>query len=296
MKNLILCTAFIFELMLSTVNIKARNLEVNKNDSMHFFLMRGLTREAGHWGSAFEDSLRASFPKCRVTYLDIPGAGKYHSVRAKMNIADLMEYIRKNEIEALRETPGQNILVATSLGGMVATEWVKTYPNDFKSLALLSASFGNVCSTNERINKSIRKDALSVIFKRNIIEREKVLVRINSNDTANYLKTLGQWVDIQIKRPMTRRNMIRQSIAGYRYNLEGTLPDIPILILGSKMDKMVSPTCIVKVHKRLGGELKLHETAGHGLPIDAPMWIVKSMSSWISNFENANLPQRIVRY
>jgi len=82
---------------------------------------------------------------------------------------------------------------------------------------------------------------------------------------------------------MRRRNILRQTIAGLRYEFTGELPNVPLLILGSKKDRLVSPTCIEKVHKRFGGQLNWHPTSGHGIPIDDPMWIINSIRKWGDN-------------
>jgi len=58
-----------------------------------------------------------------------------------MSVNGLMQVIRADQNENIQESSGRNILVATSLGGMVATEWIKSYPDDFNALVMLSASF-----------------------------------------------------------------------------------------------------------------------------------------------------------
>ncbi|KGF78004.1 hydrolase, partial [Massilia sp. JS1662] len=42
-------------------------------------LMRGLTRESGHWGT-FMGKLQARFPDDRIVALDLPGNGRLHDV------------------------------------------------------------------------------------------------------------------------------------------------------------------------------------------------------------------------
>ncbi len=65
-----------------------------------------------------------------------------------------------------------------------------------------------------------------------------------------------------------------------RYNLNGEKPKIPILVIGSKGDRMVSPSCIEKLHKHFGGDLIWHPTSGHGLPLDEPEWLSETVAKW----------------
>ncbi|RYY52271.1 MAG: alpha/beta hydrolase, partial [Comamonadaceae bacterium] len=52
-------------------------------------LLRGLTREAGHWG-AFPDLLRAQLQSgTRVIALDLPGNGALHAQRSPARIEEL---------------------------------------------------------------------------------------------------------------------------------------------------------------------------------------------------------------
>ena len=119
------------------------------------------------------------------------------------------------------------------------------------------------------------------MFETNMQAREEMLLKINSNDTVNYCDNLDDWIDVQDRRPMTKANILRQTIAGMRYSAPKNKPQLPILVIGSKGDRLVREACITKVHHEFGGELVWHDTSGHGVPIDAPEWLVSTVKIWV---------------
>ena len=268
-------------LIMSTTAQAQEQTTFNSTDTMNIFLLRGLTRESGHWGKSFTDNLMKEFPNAKLSFLDLPGSGIYNNEKAALSVNKLMEFMREREIENLNKMQGTNIIMATSLGGMVAVEWIDKHPEDFQGLVMISSSFKGICRMDERAKKDVRKEMYAVMFEKDMKTREEMLLRINSNDTINFSANLEEWIDVQDRRPMTKANILRQTIAGMRYSAPEQTPDIPILIIGSKGDRLVSETCITKVHNEFGGSLVWHDTAGHGVPIDAPEWLVSTVKIWV---------------
>lgn len=258
----------------------AVNSEI-ETQNFHFVLLRGLTRESGHWGSEFEDQLRHQFGEIKVTYMDLPGSGIFNREKAPPRVEDIMIFMKSHYDHELHDTGYDRVLVATSLGSMVAAEWVQSYPEDFKFLCLVAPSFKGLCTFSERVGAGVRGDMIQVAFTHDIQKKESIILGINSNDSANFECNLRDWVKIQDLRPMSTANIIRQSLAGMRYEFSGVFPSMPILILASEGDRLLSTTCVQKVQQRLGADLFLHETAGHGLPIDAPEWMVEHLKLWL---------------
>jgi len=268
--------------MATTLNTKAQEqMAFNSTDTMNIFLLRGLTRESGHWGMAFTENLMKEFPNAKLSFLDLPGSGIYNNEKAALTVNGIMEFMRTREIENINKMKGKNVIMATSLGGMVAVEWIDKYPQDFQGLVMISASFNGICRMDERAKKEIRKEMFAVMFEKDMKAREMILLKINSNDTVNFNSNLNEWTDVQERRPMTKANILRQTIAGMRYSAPENMPDIPTLIIGSKGDRLVAETCIIKVHNEFGGSLVWHETSGHGVPIDAPEWLVSEFKIWV---------------
>ena len=94
---------------------------------INIYLLRGLSRESEHWGD-FGVFLNANFPKSSIHYIDMPGAGIYHQSKSPTSIPSIVETLRSKELVQTTN----NLLIASSLGGMVAFEWISKYPNDFQ--------------------------------------------------------------------------------------------------------------------------------------------------------------------
>ena len=64
----------------------------------HFFLFRGLIREAEHWAN-FPAFLKAEHPGCEITLIDIPGAGAYFRSSSPLTVKGMVEEMRKVYLE-----------------------------------------------------------------------------------------------------------------------------------------------------------------------------------------------------
>ena len=277
LKSIVVLSLLAFQMLAQT---RVQFPSYDSDDSLNIFLLRGLTRESGHWGNDFAQNITKKFPNSTIHYLDLPGAGVYNRDKSPMKVNSIMEFMRSRAIEKFKDTTQKNIIVATSLGGMVAMEWVLKHKSDFDAAVLVVPSFKKVRKFNERVKPSIRKEVISIGFTRNMQKREAKLVKINSNRLEKFNDILTSWVNIQKKRPMAKKNIIRQSIAGMRYQPKGK-PNIPILVIGSYGDRLVKSSCTVKVATKYNSTLEMHNTSGHALPIDAPEWLVDTIKSWI---------------
>jgi len=246
---------------------------------LNIYLIRGLTRESGHWGD-FLIYLREALPDANIHLLDLPGAGVHVTEKASSNAKKMVDFMRERALSDIQKQDSINIICATSLAGMLATEWVLNHKNDFHGLIMINSSFRGICSMNERVNKAVRGDMLKILLTSNIEYRERLIIRVNSNKPELHDSLTKEWSKIQRERRMTRMNILRQTLAGMRYGTKGRKPEIPLLIIGSKADRMVLPSCIEKMHGFFGGKLVWHPTSGHGLPIDEPEWLSAVISDW----------------
>lgn len=265
-------------LLIALINLTASAQTLN-NDNLSFYLLRGLTREAGHWGDRTEKAIKQSYPGAEIHYLYLPGAGVYYQDKAPMSIKKMVAFIKERDTTFMNDT-NDKIIVASSLGGIVAMEWVLQYPMDFKAAVLMSASYRGMCELNERINPDIRPEMRQVLLSGDTRERENLLVKINANDSSYYTSRTDDWTRIQNAHPMTKANIARQTIAGLKYSADDRKPLIPVLFMASHGDRMVCVECAEKIQAHYGGDLVVHEWAGHSLPDDAPEWIVENISSW----------------
>jgi pimeloyl-ACP methyl ester carboxylesterase len=246
---------------------------------VHIYLLRGLTRESGHWG-AFTGFLKTHLPEVEIHLLDLPGSGKYVHEKASVRISKMVDFMRRDFLED--PVGGERIICASSLGGMVACDWVLRYPLDFHGLVMINASFKKICRPGERAQPAVRWDMLRILFSRKLEQREALIVKVNSNKPESHAALITEWTEIQKRRTMSRLNIFKQTIAGMRYGVKGKKPGVPLLIFGSKGDRLVCPSCIEKIHQVFGGTLIWHPDSGHGLPLDEPDWLATEIAGWIN--------------
>ncbi|MEM9328740.1 MAG: hypothetical protein AAGA85_23945, partial [Bacteroidota bacterium] len=145
---------------------------------------------------------------------------------------------------------------------------------------LISSSFKGVCKSKERVDSKARKDFIDIFLTQDIAKREKAFLDINSNLNTSNDSLLNAWVELQQQHPVAKSALLKQTLAGMVYTPEITSPSARVLIVGSQADKIVASSCLQNVANALDSKLYLHPTAGHGLPIDAPIWLADTVSSW----------------
>ena len=245
----------------------------------HIYLLRGLTRESGHWGS-FIGSLELGLPNAQIHLLDLPGAGKHVNTKASIKASKMVDFMRDEILVELEKPDRTNIICATSLAGMLACEWTIRFKNDFQGLIVISASFKRICTPTERVSWPVKLEMIRILFTRNIRKRENRIIKVNSNKPHIFESLTNDWTKIQSERKMSRLNIFKQSVAGLLLDLKNKKPNLPTLIIGSFGDRMVCPECIKKSHDYLGGTLIFHSDSGHGIPLDEPEWLSRQVSDW----------------
>lgn len=258
-----------------------RYLKAQDQEALTVFLLRGIGREAGHWGSTYPDFLKFHFPNAQIKMMDLPGAGKYHDQPALPTVEKMADFLRNEYLPLIDSIPGKKVIVATSLAGNVALEWITTYPFDFDGAILLSTSLKGICKSKNRVKPSAKKQFVSIFLNKDIAEREKAFLSINSNMNTDNDSLLTAWQGIQAKRPVSQGALLKQTVAGMIYRPEKRERITPILLIGSKADKIVDESCFHKVAAAINSDLILHETAGHGIPVDVPHWLADTTSYWI---------------
>ena len=83
-----------------------------------WILLRGLTREASHWG-AFAGDFQTALPQAKVVALDLPGNGQLHALPSPLTVQGMVAACRA-ELARQGVLPPFH-LFAMSLGAMVAT-------------------------------------------------------------------------------------------------------------------------------------------------------------------------------
>lgn len=261
-----------------------------KQTSEHWLLIRGLAREARHWG-AFPEALEAGLKNAnkvvRVDAIDLPGAGRYSEMTSPFVLSQITDFVREKFLEirrSLREqglTPPSKVrLVAVSLGGMIASDWMFRYPDEISGCVLINTSFKGFSPIHHRLTPWSAMTLVKILRTKEAIGREREALRLSSNRADIIEQTAEAWRKIAEERPVSHENFMRQLLAAARFQPPQEKPHVPVLILGSATDRMVNPACSVAIAKRWESAFEVHPTAGHDLALDEPAWTVEKIVEW----------------
>lgn len=238
-----------------------------------FYLIRGLGREAAHWGE-FAKTLQAQDFVSSVTCLDLPGSGKYNKISSPLTIGEYAEFIL-TQIQ-----PGKNpkVILSISLGSMVAIEMVRKAPHLFTQLYVMNTSFANLSPLHHRLQIKAFKSLARIILIGDAKKREMEVLKLTSNNSEAWPHMVELWADIAEKRPIAMKNFIRQLLAAGSYRIAKQSPAIPTIVLASGKDRMVDPSCSEKLAQHWNLPIYRNPEAGHDLAIDAPEWLIETVA------------------
>ena len=242
-------------------------------------LLRGLMREARHWGD-FPALFGAAFPAAAIVTPDLPGNGLLFRSRSPTSIGAMVESCRAALAIAGHAPPYR--LLALSLGGMVATEWARRHPAEIDALVLINTSMRPFSPFHQRLRPRNYGSLLrAVLLPGAIAQRESAILDLVSNHAQRRRAALPDWVALAEQCPVSRRNGLRQLLAAARFRgpLDGVAP--PVLLLAASGDRLVDPACSSVIARAWGVPLMLHEKAGHDLPQDDGAWVAAGVRRWL---------------
>jgi pimeloyl-ACP methyl ester carboxylesterase len=261
---------------------------VKAADEAPWVLLRGLGREAGHWGD-FAAQLRAAFPGAPVLTPDLPGCGSEQALRPATTVSGLLECVRTAVRRARPDGPLR--LVGLSLGGMVALEWLQQHPAEIAEVVLINTSAGGVSPPWRRLRPGAVWGLVRAALTRDVPARERHVFAFTSTRTERQAEVVAWWTELARARPVHRATAARHLLAAGRFRLgraNGALrlkQDIaagrPVLVLVSQRDGMVAPACSLALAAQLGTPVRVHATAGHDLPLDDPEWVIAQIAQWL---------------
>lgn len=249
---------------------------------MHWLFLRGLAREARHWG-AFPRVFEGIVPDATVHLLDLPGAGTEHERRSPDTAQGIAEDVRRRFLEVRTSTPGEPwSLLGMSLGGMVAMAWVDAHPGDFERVVLVSTSASDLSPPWRRFGPSALRGAVRAFATRDPVAREKHIVGISTRLVRDTDTVARAWASYAHDAPMRRSNVARQVRAGMRFRAPGRL-GVPALVLAGAGDRLSDASCGRRLAAHLGTELVVHPQGGHELALDAPQWLAGEVARWTAS-------------
>ena len=242
-------------------------------------LLRGLTRESGHWGR-FPEQLRACLPGDQVLMLDLPGSGRWHASPCPARIEALVDDCRR-QLDALAVRPPVYLL-ALSLGAMVAVDWAHHWPGELAGCVLINTSLRPISPFYLRLRPANYPALASLaLAPRAAREREAAILRLTSARHGELAAVLDDWVAIREARPVSAGNALRQLWAAARYRAPPCPPQVPMLLLTSAGDTLVDPRCSQRLARVWGLPIAEHPSAGHDLPLDDGPWLAGQIARWV---------------
>lgn len=246
-------------------------------------LLRGLVREQRHWGN-FPDVLQTYFPDDKIILFDFPGNGKRNKEKSATTITGMT-----NEVRAYvsNRSTGQPVyIIALSMGAMVAVEWMNQHPEECAGAVLISTSLRGLNPFYQRLLPSNYPTILkSLILPEDIHQKENRILHLVSNiiasDSSKKELTVNHWIDYAKQYPVSAINGLRQLIAAMRFHVPAQQPDVPILVLRSLADHMVSPECSATLARHWHLPIETHATAGHDIPLDDAEWVCGKIIQWL---------------
>ncbi|WP_432696066.1 alpha/beta fold hydrolase [Marinobacterium sp. YM272] len=252
-----------------TTELSQRGATDVRQSAPAWVLLRGLAREKRHWGD-FSSRLGETLG-VEVLCPDTPGNGQLNSEASPLLINSAMEEVRSGIGHR-----GPINLFGLSMGGMIATEWARCYPQEVNALVLVNSSFGNFSSPWNRL-----WPAAFFTLMRSLTQpteqREAQVFELTCQYKADRETRIAEWSRYASERPLSRANFIRQLSAAARFRAPSTPPVARTLILNALGDQLVNPGCSQAIAERWGVELRSHPWAGHDLPHDAPDWVVQQL-------------------
>jgi pimeloyl-ACP methyl ester carboxylesterase len=248
-------------------------------------LLRGLTREARHWGD-MTLLLAQQLEKAdagtghQVLTLDLPGNGVAVSRTSPGSVRGMVEAARQ-QLAANGVQPPY-ALMAMSLGGMVATDWAQRYPGEVARLVLINTSMRPYSRFTERLRPaSWPRVTLLALLWRSARHAERIIHRLTCNREASRDDDLAAWVAIRNSAPVTANSALRQLVAAACFRSAPTPPRCPVLVLSSTADRLVDARCSVALAAAWLAPHYRHPWAGHDLPHDDAPWVAQRVAGWL---------------
>ncbi len=245
-------------------------------------LLRGLSRESGHWGVFPEHllrELRAMHPTSQLLMLDLPGTGTMRRQASPTQVSAIVDACRV-ELQR-RGIRGPVSLIGMSLGAAVLSDWANRYPAEIDAGVLINPSLRPF---SELFRKSRPLNYLGLLLlslsRFSARMREERVLSMTTRLTPPQA-VIDRWLELQRQHPLGVRNTARQLLASMRYRASRTRPAAPMLLLCSKGDNLVDWRCSQAISRAWGAPLRLHTKAGHDLPLDDPQWVARAVAEWL---------------
>ena len=232
-------------------------------DKPALVFLRGLIRSRFHWGT-FPRRFDKDF---QVIEPERPGNGYLYRDTTPGSIPAMMEAVRA---QVRTTTTAPVIIIAVSMGAMIATEWARRYPQEIRQLHLVNTSLANLSLPWQRMKALSFLRLISTTGSRLRLE-QTILKLTMSRPLGMAEKEL--WLDFAEAHPLRWRNIFVQLIASSGYQGPREAPVENIVMYNASGDQLVKPGCTMAIARQWKKPLITHPDAGHDLPMDDPQWL-----------------------
>ena len=253
----------------ATSSSRPQTAIVDTQRNSDLVLLRGLIRSRYHW-MQFPIQLQHYFPQQRLLLPELAGNGERYRERTPFSINAMMEDLRQQVYANSDPTP--KILIAISMGAMIATEWARCHPQEIQQLHLINTSFGNLSLPWQRMQAPAFLALLSRLHSRTALEKGIVRWTINIQHSPALIR---QWQSFAQQHPLSYRNALAQLIAASGYRGPYTAPVNDTWLYNSMGDRLVNSNCTRAIAKCWQKPLHTHTSAGHDLPMDDGEWLAQ---------------------
>jgi pimeloyl-ACP methyl ester carboxylesterase len=210
-----------------------------------------------------------------VHTLDLPGTGTSAHRDSPATVDAIVDDCRLQW--RARGFVGPVRLFGLSLGGMVALQWARRYPNEVAGCVVVNTSARPFGPFWQRLRPPVWAPLLAVLLARDPGRAEARVLRCTSAWPARHGDALAAWIALRAARPVTLANALRQLVAAARHRVAMQPPAVPLILLCSAGDGLVDPACSRRLAQRWQVPLAEHPSAGHDLPLDDPQWVVEQV-------------------
>ena len=245
----------------------------------NWILLRGLSREARHWGS-FADLLRREIPDAQVSAPDLPGNGSLNDRQSPLRVEQMVEALRE-QLSVQRVAPPYRLL-AMSLGAMVAVDWAARHPDEIGGAVLINTSLRPFSPFHHRLKPANYRRLLGLIWSNaDDLAWERAILELTSRHAGAHAAVLDDWLAYRRENPVAIGNALRQLVAAARYRAPSVKPSVPLLVLSSQGDALVDSACSRQIAERWQLPHAVHPDAGHDLPLDDGAWVARQLRRWL---------------
>lgn len=244
--------------------------------SRNWTLIRGLAREKQHWHD-FPEILKKHFPNDSIECLEIDGVGEFFKKSSPTSISEMTEQLRSQSSFLKRNE--KTILLAISLGGMIAADWVSRYPNEIEGGIFINSSSSNFSAIWHRLRPASAIKLLGSLLTTSK-SREQAVLEVTTN-SPNKHDWIQRQIEIQNEHPIAKMNVIKQIWAASVFRWPNKPKDLPFLFMASHNDKLVNASCSKAIAQYWQSPLIEHPWGGHDLPLDDSEWICEQLKNWI---------------